>query len=172
MGWCYYPGAWDMAVIGLAIAAAGLGLGLRERWQKQPNNHNAVKEKRRPPTRLRGRVAALGAALLVIFAYASYEDSTFTVDTYDEKGAHKAEKEACRCTTTSCLRNALEHQHTLFRPPHFWQPPSQKCGGRNSVCWCSSAFLKQDVDVHRQASFSALCAPFSSYVSTVKVLSS
>ena len=111
--WCYYPGAWDMAVIGLAIAAAGIGLGLRERWQKQPK-HN-VKEKRRPPTRLRGRVAALGAALLVIFLYASYEDSRFTTmeDTYEQK-PHKAEKEACRCTTTSCLRNALEHQHTCL----------------------------------------------------------
>ena len=73
--WCYYPGAWDMALIATAIAAAGIGLGLRERWQKQPK-HN-VKEKRRPPTRLRGRVAALGAALLVIFLYASYGDSTF-----------------------------------------------------------------------------------------------
>ena len=95
--WCYYPGAWDMALIATAIAAAGIGLGLRERWQKQPK-HNA-KEKRRPPTRLRGRVAALGAALLVIFLYASYEDSRFTTmeDTYEQK-PHKAEKEACRCT--------------------------------------------------------------------------
>ena len=83
--WCYYPGAWDMAVIGLAIAAAGIGLGLRERWQKQPK-HN-VKEKRRPPTRLRGRVAALGAALLVIFLYASYEDSRFHHGGYDEQKA-------------------------------------------------------------------------------------
>ena len=125
--WCYYPGAWDMALIATAIAAAGIGLGLRERWQKQPK-HNA-KEKRRPPTRLRGRVAALGAALLVIFLYASYEDSRFTAmeDTYEQK-PHKAEKEACRCTTTSCLRNALEHQHTLFRPPHFWLGGCQKCG--------------------------------------------
>ena len=125
--WCYYPGAWDMALIATAIAAAGIGLGLRERWQKQPK-HNA-KEKRRPPTRLRGRVAVLGAALLVIFLYASYEDSRFTTmeDTYEQK-PHKAEKEACRCTTTSCLRNALEHQHTLFRPPHFWLGGCQKCG--------------------------------------------
>ena len=34
MGWCYYPGAWDMAFIAVAIAAAGLGLGLRLLWPR------------------------------------------------------------------------------------------------------------------------------------------
>ena len=49
--WCYYPGAWDMAFMALAVTAAGLGLGLRERCKRPLKRNDAAKDKKRKPRR-------------------------------------------------------------------------------------------------------------------------
>lgn len=128
--WCYYPGAWDMAFMALAVTAAGLGLGLWERCKRPLKRNDAAKDKKRKPRRPPHRVAALAAALLLIMLYATYEDTSAVARSYEvvPHSAKKTEARACRCTTTSCLRNALEGSSVRFKPPHFWLGGCQKCG--------------------------------------------